>query len=91
MPCYDYFCKECSNEKPDVILAVSQLETTEIICDVCQAPMVRRVGNAGGFRLKGGGWAEDYYSDYLGDINPRRAKEGKPELDYNNIHGTDFE
>ena len=90
MPLYDYQCKHCNETKKDVILAVEQLDTVDILCDVCDKPMTRIVGNNGGFRLKGGGWEKDGYNHYIGNINKTRRSAGQPEVDYNDIHGTDF-
>ena len=90
MPVYQYECPKCG-AKEEVIKSIKDIDLPEV-CPVCSKyDMKRIIGNAGGFRLKGGGWAEDGYDQYLGDINKTRKRMGKPELDYNNIHGTDYE
>jgi predicted nucleic acid-binding Zn ribbon protein len=89
MAVHYYFCKKCSEVKEDVIVPFSQLDSIVVECS-CGNEMTRQVGNAGGFRLKGGGWGEDGYSEYMGDINITRKRDGKAPLDYNSIHGTNF-
>lgn len=89
MPVYDMFCPVCDEEYDDVIISISDLDKP-VPCGNCDANMKRKIGNAGGFRLKGDGWAEDGYDKYIGDINKTRRRDGKPELNYDSIHGTNF-
>ena len=86
MPLYDLFCPACEDEVEDVFLNVSELEN-DYNCPSCGFPMKRKCGNAG-FKLEGDGWAEDGYSKYIGDINKTRRASGKPDLTYDDIHGT---
>ena len=90
MPAYTYFCKSCGHEQ-EVFHSIAAIDDPDFLPEVCcETPMTRQCGNAGGFQLKGGGWGEDGYDQYLGDINITRKRDGKPELDYNSIHGTEY-
>lgn len=90
MPVYEYECPKCKG-KQEIIKSISEIDNEEFCQCNDKYPMVRLCGNAGGFRLLGEGWAVDGYDVYLGDINKTRRRDGKPDLDYNSIHGTDFE
>jgi len=86
MPIYDLFCPNCTEEVDDVFFNISELDNMDYNCPSCGQSMKRKCGNAG-FKLEGGGWAEDGYSDYIGDIDEFRRKQGKPPLTYEDIHG----
>lgn len=90
MPVYDYWCPRCDEERIDVIIAVRDLDVHKETCPECGHEMLRKVGNAGGFRLRGDGWGEDGYDKYIGDINKTRRANGKAEIGYDDIHGTNI-
>lgn len=90
MPVYDYECPKCG-AKREIFKNLAELDDEEFCECNDKYPMERRVGNAGGFRLKGDGWAEDGYDKYIGDIEKTRRRDGKLPLDHNTIHGTDYD
>lgn len=69
MPTYTYICENCT-EEIDIIVKLKDLEDHIETCPTCKGEMFRRIGNLGGFRLKGSGWASSGYSDCIGD-DPR--------------------
>jgi putative FmdB family regulatory protein len=94
IPIYQYECPKCGHEQ-EFIKSIASIDEDEW-CGVCgvegyKSRMTRLCGNSGGFRLKGDGWGVDGYSKYIGDVNETRRRDGKPDLDYNTIHGTDLE
>lgn len=81
MPVYEYICDECGGQEEEVRTIAERDRVT--YCKTCKSVMRRGIGNNGGFRLGGSGWAEDGYSDYIGDIEKTK---GRP-LTYADIHG----
>lgn len=67
MPLYEYECKVCGTIHEIMSTIVDRDKESD--CDSCntEGSLSRMVGNKGGFRLKGRGWASDGYSDCLGD------------------------
>lgn len=65
---YNYVCKECGFEM-DLDLAIDDRDepTKFICCEECGGMFRRTIGNKGGFRLKGNGWADDNYATHFGD------------------------
>jgi len=55
MPIYEYQCQACGHEL-EKIQRMSDEPLTD--CPECNAPELRRLVSAAGFRLKGGGWYE---------------------------------
>lgn len=73
MPTYEYVCEGCGHTAT-LFLKLKDIDTP-VGCSACEVCTMRRqIGNAGGFRLKGSGWAEDGYATYLGDANKFRSK-----------------
>ncbi|OGW35160.1 MAG: hypothetical protein A2010_04830 [Nitrospirae bacterium GWD2_57_9] len=67
MPVYEYECGSC-NGRFEVTRKFSDPELT--VCQLCNAPSVRKVLSPMAFVLKGSGW---YATDYAG------KKSGEPE------------
>lgn len=55
MPLYDYQCGSCSHQM-EVLQKISAAPLTD--CPACQAPALKRMISAPGFRLGGTGWYE---------------------------------
>jgi len=66
-PMYEYKCEECGDKTTAITSIEDRDGVTDTKCDQCEGMYKRCVGNSGGFRLHGGGWAEDGYSNSLGD------------------------
>ena len=69
MPTFEYTCTVCNNTV-ELQLPISERDTkTPSHCALCNTDgsFSRAIGNSGGFRLKGSGWAKDGYSSFLGD------------------------
>lgn len=81
MPLFDLECTECNYEEQDVPIKLTELESWAKECPKCQGDMVRKIGNKGGFRLKGSCWSRDGYSTHVGD-DPRFKHDGG----YNGLH-----
>ena len=89
MPIYEYECPKCKGTQ-EVIKSVAMYDAEEYCECNDKYPMVRLCGNAG-FQLKGDGWAEDGYDKLIGDINITRKRDGKGVVEYDDIHGTNFQ
>ena len=87
MPLYLYSCPKCGYEE-EIIKSINEIDREEFCECNNKYAMVRVVGNAGGFRLKGDGWGEDGYDKYIGDINNTRRINGQPDIGYDDIHNT---
>lgn len=75
MPMYAYLCRQCTHTF-DKIAKIS--ERDEVSCESCGSNDLTRVpGNSGGFRLMGSGWAEDGYSNILGNTDSFIKEFGK--------------
>lgn len=61
MPTYEYVCKHCEHEW-EVFQSINEKPVKE--CPKCGKPKAKRQisKQAGGFILKGSGWANDGYS-----------------------------
>jgi len=89
MPIYTYECKECGGSK-EVIKSIKEIDD-RVECERCTTThQMKRVVSSSTFILKGDGWAVDGYDKLIGDINITRKRDGKSEVDYNDIHGTDW-
>ena len=55
MPLYDYQCAACSHQMED-LQKISAAPLTD--CPACQAPALKKLISAPGFRLGGTGWYE---------------------------------
>ena len=55
MPIYEYECESCGH-KLEAIQKMSDAPLTD--CPECNAPQLKKLVSAAGFRLKGGGWYE---------------------------------
>ena len=55
MPLYDYQCGSCSHQM-EVLQTISAAPLTD--CPACQAPALKKLISAPGFRLGGTGWYE---------------------------------
>jgi putative FmdB family regulatory protein len=60
MPIYEYQCRECGH-KLEKLQRISDAPLRD--CPKCEAPGLRRLVSAAGFRLKGGGWYETDFKD----------------------------
>jgi putative FmdB family regulatory protein len=55
MPIYEYQCEACAHQ----LEALQKISDAPLLqCPHCQAPRLRKMVSAAGFRLKGGGWYE---------------------------------
>ena len=55
MPLYQYRCETCEHQ----FEAIQKITDEPLIhCPACDAPALRKVMSAAGFRLKGNGWYE---------------------------------
>lgn len=55
MPIYEYECKKCGHQM-EALQRMSDEPLTD--CPDCQAPELRKMVSAAGFRLSGSGWYE---------------------------------
>ena len=55
MPIYEYQCEACSH-KFEKLQKISDDPLKD--CPACNAPQLKKLVSAAGFRLKGGGWYE---------------------------------
>jgi putative FmdB family regulatory protein len=55
MPIYEYQCQQCNHEL-ERLQKMSDEQLRD--CPACEAPELRRLVSAAGFRLKGAGWYE---------------------------------
>lgn len=70
MPIYVYECEDCALTVEEFHSIVSA--PSSIPCEECGKEM-HRVISSTSFSLKGGGWARDGYSSYVGDAIKRGA------------------
>jgi putative FmdB family regulatory protein len=55
MPLYEYRCDACNHE----FEALQKISDEALVhCPACEAPALRKLVSAAGFRLKGDGWYE---------------------------------
>jgi putative FmdB family regulatory protein len=55
MPIYEYCCQSCGHR----LEKLQRMSDAPLVdCPVCQAPELRKLISAAGFRLKGSGWYE---------------------------------
>lgn len=55
MPIYEYQCRSCGHQ----LEALRKLSDAPLVdCPACQAPELKKMVSAPGFRLSGGGWYE---------------------------------
>ena len=55
MPLYEYRCDACKHEF-EALQKIS--DEPLVLCPACEAPQLRKLVSAAGFRLKGQGWYE---------------------------------
>lgn len=55
MPIYEYQCDSC-NHKMEALQKMSDDSLKD--CPICEAPALKKMISAAGFRLKGDGWYE---------------------------------
>lgn len=65
MPVYEWQCRSC--DKKLEVTTKMELRDVPVYCELCNEPMIRLCANSGGFRLKGGGWADEGYATIYGD------------------------
>ena len=73
MPIYEYRCEACGHEM-EAIQKMSDAPLTA--CPSCDAPAMKKLISAAGFRLKGGGW---YETDFKGGKKKNLHDTGKQE------------
>lgn len=71
MPLYEYRCDACNHE----FEALQKISDQPLIhCPACEAPELRKLVSAAGFRLKGQGW---YETDFKTGGQRNLAENGK--------------
>jgi len=71
MPLYEYRCDACNHE----FEALQKISDQPLIhCPACEAPELRKLVSAAGFRLKGQGW---YETDFKTGNQRNLAENGK--------------
>jgi putative FmdB family regulatory protein len=71
MPLYEYRCDACNHE----FEALQKISDEPLIhCPACEAPELRKLVSAAGFRLKGQGW---YETDFKTGSKRNLAETGK--------------
>ncbi|WP_297813920.1 zinc ribbon domain-containing protein [uncultured Methylophaga sp.] len=71
MPLYEYRCDACNHE----FEALQKISDQPLVhCPACEAPELRKLVSAAGFRLKGQGW---YETDFKTGSKRNLAETGK--------------
>lgn len=76
MPIYEYRCEACGHAL-EAMQKMSDAPLTD--CPACDAPSMKKLISAAGFRLKGGGWYEtDFKGGNKKNIHDTGKTEAKP-------------
>lgn len=61
MPLFEYRCANCKHQLEKLVLGQDRENLPA--CPKCKEPKMQKLVSRTSFSLKGGGWAEDGYSD----------------------------